>query len=60
MWKKHYIVALESIFLVAIIETIIRDNQHQYFDILVACDNVESSILLVEVLLHSIFKTCGG
>jgi len=42
------------------VETVIRDRQQEYYNVLAICDKAGTSTQFIEFMLHAILECCGG
>jgi Fic family protein len=60
LWQTVILSAWNSAFSWIPVETLVRDRQQEYYDVLAACDRSGDSTLFIEFMLEALLHSCGG
>ncbi len=55
LWQQLILMKEDKIFEYIPIETLIKENQHEYYEVLAQCDNLGQSTLFIEFMLQQIY-----
>ncbi len=56
LWQQLLLMKEDSVFEFVSVESLIKDHQEQYYDVLAACDKAAESTLFIEFCLENIFS----